>query len=278
MAKHIGSVTQLYRYPVKSMQGESCEHLAIHQGGVQGDRAIALQDVKTGKLVTAKQPVLWKAMLLLQAHTQDDGNLKLTLPSGQQMLATDKQAEELLSDYLGRSITILHKRTDSLELERADPDEVVEHGVEHTVNFETMTAGAGAPDAGFVDYGPVHLIAKSSLEAVGHHALTGKSEPERFRANIIINTDDQTPFCENQWIGNTLCIGEHVQLNITLPTPRCAVPTLEQPGLSSDTTFLSHLKQNNTQPFLEGKQLPSLGVYADVVSPGKIRQGDVVTG
>lgn len=273
----VGSVAQLYRYPVKSMRGVVCQTLGLYQGGVTGDRIIALQDVRSRKLVTAKQPSLWKAMLMLETQQNEDGTTRVIFPTGQQISLTDSHAATMLSDYLGRSVTILFSRPELVEMERADPDEIVKKGADSIVNFETMAVGAGAPKGGFVDYGPVHLISTSSLNDVGHHSVADKSEPERFRANVIIDSGELAPFCENEWIGGTMHIGDQVRLHIVLATPRCAVPTLRQTTLESDTTFLARLKQANIQPFLEGKKLPSLGVYAEVVSSGEIRLGDSVT-
>ncbi len=270
----VGSIRALYRYPVKSMLGESHSRLAVDTSGVVGDRAIALIDKKTGKLVTAKQPALWKAMLKLQASLQEDGKTAVTLPSGEQFVMQDEHSAQTLSEYLGRSVEVSFARTQDIEMERADPNEVIANGADDLVPFETMLVGQGAPDGTFVDYGPIHLIATSSLNRVGDHSLAGVGEPARFRPNLIIDTAELGPYCENQWIGNTLNIGDHLVVKIILPTPRCAIPTLEHGNTNSDRTVLAPLIKENIQPFLEGKRLPSLGVYATVVSAGVVAIGD----
>ena len=45
----VGSVLQLWRFPVKSMRGERLERAEITPGGLVGDRAWALIDVATGR-------------------------------------------------------------------------------------------------------------------------------------------------------------------------------------------------------------------------------------
>ena len=50
----VGTVSELRRYPVKSMLGEALDVAPIQARGVAGDRAYALIDVETGKVVSAK--------------------------------------------------------------------------------------------------------------------------------------------------------------------------------------------------------------------------------
>ena len=54
-----GTVTELWRYPVKSMLGEQLESTDIGEHGVTGDRAFALIDAETGKVCSAKRHDLW---------------------------------------------------------------------------------------------------------------------------------------------------------------------------------------------------------------------------
>ena len=52
----VGSVVSMWRYPVKSMQGEQVHEAAMTERGVLGDRAYALVDRSTGKVASAKHP------------------------------------------------------------------------------------------------------------------------------------------------------------------------------------------------------------------------------
>jgi uncharacterized protein len=52
----VGSIAALWRYPVKSMQGEALEAAAI------GDRAYAIREVATGFISSAKHPRKWGAL------------------------------------------------------------------------------------------------------------------------------------------------------------------------------------------------------------------------
>lgn len=60
----VGSVTALWRFPVKSMTGEQLEQAELTRQGFVGDRAYALIDANTGKLVSAKSVRLFPDLCL----------------------------------------------------------------------------------------------------------------------------------------------------------------------------------------------------------------------
>ncbi|WP_218596612.1 MOSC N-terminal beta barrel domain-containing protein [Chroogloeocystis siderophila] len=60
----VGSVVSLRRYPVKSMMGEKLDATEISHKGVVGDRAYALIEFATGKVVSAKNPRKWLNCLI----------------------------------------------------------------------------------------------------------------------------------------------------------------------------------------------------------------------
>ena len=73
---------------------------------------------------------------------------------------------------------------------------------------------------------------------------------------------------ENDWIGHTVQIGDSVRLAISEPCPRCVMITLSQGDLPKDTGILRTAAQHNAV---------NIGVYASVLSSGRIRRGDAVT-
>ena len=59
-ASRQGSVLAVWRlYPVKSMLGEQLNESSVTARGLAGDRAYALIDIETGKVVSAKNPRKW---------------------------------------------------------------------------------------------------------------------------------------------------------------------------------------------------------------------------
>jgi uncharacterized protein YcbX len=63
----VGSVAELWRFPVKSMQGEQLREVEITARGVVGDRAYALIDAETGKVASAKSVKLFPELLACRA-------------------------------------------------------------------------------------------------------------------------------------------------------------------------------------------------------------------
>ena len=80
---------------------------------------------------------------------------------------------------------------------------------------------------------------------------------------------DAQGFVENDWIGQTVAIGDEVRLHITGPCPRCVMTTLPQGDLPKDAGILHTAAQHNQA---------NVGVHADVVEGGTLRRGDPVAG
>jgi uncharacterized protein YcbX len=68
MADQVGTIAALWRFPVKSMLGERLDATEVSGSGLAGDRAYALIDTTTGKVVSAKNPRLWPNMLGCRAR------------------------------------------------------------------------------------------------------------------------------------------------------------------------------------------------------------------
>ncbi|MEO8341461.1 MAG: MOSC N-terminal beta barrel domain-containing protein, partial [Nitrospirota bacterium] len=87
--RQVGVVQDLFRYPVKSMQGERLSAADIGVQGIIGDRAYALRETN-GRIATAKK---WANMLAFSARY--DGPpvpraltpLRITLPDGRTVQA-----------------------------------------------------------------------------------------------------------------------------------------------------------------------------------------------
>lgn len=67
--RQIGFVAALWRYPVKSLRGESLGEAVIASNGIAGDRAWALRELDRGGIMSART---WAAMLDLRATWEGD--------------------------------------------------------------------------------------------------------------------------------------------------------------------------------------------------------------
>jgi uncharacterized protein YcbX len=96
---------------------------------------------------------------------------------------------------------------------------------------------------------------------------------------VVIDTAPElTGFVENGWAGRRLHLGADVVLDVVVPSPRCAVPTLRHGDLPPDPDALRvPLRHNFVEVPIEGfGSAPCLGVHAVVVSGGRVEIGDEV--
>ena len=91
-------VTALWRYPVKSLQGESLESIRIAAEGLEGDRRYAIFDLTTGFGVTARRH---PELLFATGRLRAEGSAEITLPDG-----SLSRGDTDLSDWLGRPVTL----------------------------------------------------------------------------------------------------------------------------------------------------------------------------
>jgi len=263
----VAKVAALWRYPVKSMMGEELNATGLSPRGLAGDRAYALVDSETGKLVSAKNPRRWpnlfdfRAALLESPDDTQAPAVKITLPDGTSVTGGKDDFGEVLSRTLGRTVTLETTPPDRPAVEEYWPDlDRLDH--RDTVTDEETLAG------GFFDGAPVHLLTTATIDRLRELYPAGRFEVRRFRPNIVLQpSGDQRGFVENDWIGHTLAIGEEVRLRIERGCPRCVMTTLAQGDLPADTGVLRTAAQHNEA---------NVGVYVSVLQGGTIRRGDAV--
>jgi uncharacterized protein len=262
------SVATLWRYPVKSMQGEELNAADITGTGLLGDRRFAVIDPATGKVAGAKNPRKWPGFFYFRAAYTSPPRagsalppVRVTMPDGT-TATTDESGEadlpKLLSEALGREVTLSAATA-------AAPAATAE---EYVIADDDVTS-FDLPPGTFFDAASVHLVTTATLDRLRTLYPAGRFEPRRFRPNIIIDTGpDATGFVENQWVGHEIAIGSHVRLHVTMATGRCVMTTLPQGDLPKDSGILRTVAQHNNA---------EVGVYAEVISGGPVRRGDTVT-
>jgi uncharacterized protein YcbX len=126
---------------------------------------------------------------------------------------------------------------------------------------------------GFYEFGAVHLVTTSSLRALAAGAPASDFHPERFRPNIVVETDGDG-FLETDWQGKVVRVGG-VAMDVQFTVPRCVMTTLAQAGLPVDRDVLRTITKLNRVEML-GTVAPCVGVYAQPREQGTIRLGDEV--
>jgi MOSC domain-containing protein len=265
----LGSVVSLWRYPVKSMMGEELNATEVTQRGLLGDRAYALGDPSNGKVASAKNPNKWAKLFDCQAALAEPPRLGekmppawITLPDGTIVTSAQSDLNHILSNALGREVTLATTPPQTPSLEEYWPDM---EGLAHreTITDEAMPAGT------FFDLAVIHVLTTATIDQFRELYPQGRFEVRRFRPNIVVEPGSgEKGFVENAWIGHTLAIGDAVRLSITGPCPRCVMTTLAQGDLPRDPGILRTAAQYNQV---------NVGVYAAVVRGGTIRRGDPVS-
>ncbi len=232
-------VSGLWRYPVKSMQGEALTHAAVGPAGIMGDRQWALVDLDTGLALTARrQPELLYASAALVG---DD--VLITLPDG-----STTSDDAALSAWLGHPVA----------LTRAD---AVDHGTyEIALDFENESTAEW-----FQWEGPTnsfHDSTRTQVSIIGAGTL-GDWDVRRFRPNVVVDGSE-----EDGWVDTSVAVGS-TRLDIVKLIDRCVITTRPQPGgIDRDLDVLRTVNRDRAG---------NLGVGAMVATPGQIAIGDEIT-
>jgi uncharacterized protein YcbX len=231
-------VAELWRYPVKSLQGEQLDGATVTDGGIVGDRAYAIFDTTTGLGLTARRV----PELLFASARFPDGEQRpaITLPDG--TIASDDRA---LSDWLGRPVSLCAAH--DVSTRRYENPLDAEHDADWIV-FD------GAP-------GPFHDSARTRVSLVSTGTV-GNWDRRRFRANVLLDGEGEDAF-----VGSTIAVGE-VELDVVKRIGRCVMITRPQPGdIDRDLDVLRTVNREH-----DG----CLAIGARVARAGRIAVGDGV--
>jgi uncharacterized protein YcbX len=264
----IGSIVALWRYPVKSMRGEPLETAVVSERGLRGDRAYALIDAETGKVVSAKNPRKWPNLFEFRAELLDSPSAqgtippaRISLPDGATVQTDDPSIDERLSAIVGRPVRLASSAGEAPRIEGYWPD--YDWLESPDAEFEVKL-----PPGTFFDAAVVHLVTTATLDRLQALSPQSRFDIRRFRPNVVVALADGVEgFAENDWVGRTVALGDEVRLRITDPCPRCVMTTLSQEDLPKDPNVLRTAVQQNHG---------NVGVLASVLRGGRVRRGDAV--
>jgi uncharacterized protein YcbX len=279
--QQLGTVVSLWRYPVKSMMGEELNAAEVDDRGLLGDRAYAVLDRSDGKVASAKNPRKWPRMFDFRASFADPPRrgapppVRITLPEGAVVASDQEEVDQLLSRAFGRDVTLQRAhRSQEPVVESTFPNPWATQAEEYWPDIEGLdyrdtVTDFELPEGTFFDCAVVHLLTTATLDRLRELYPQGRFEVRRFRPNIVVaSADGATGFVEDAWIGQTVRIGDEVQLGVTGPCPRCVMTTLAQADLPKDSRILRTAAQHNQV---------NVGVYASVLRGGRVRRGDAVS-
>ncbi|MEY2425587.1 MAG: uncharacterized protein QOI61_1159 [Actinomycetota bacterium] len=234
----MNTVAELWRYPVKSFQGERVDRIEIGPGGAVGDRKLAVVDPAARKVLSAKR----YADLLMAAARLEGDEVVITLPDGAEHAATDPGVHGALSAWLDKEVRLEPPPTDGvfpMEMYSGMSDE------------STPVFDWPGPEGTWLDLADAHWVTTASL---------GAWDVRRFRPTALIESDETG----EEW--KKLRLGA-VECEVFMPTPRCSMPSRAQPGLERDVSVGTTIRDTTNN---------NLGVYATITRAGTIAVGDPV--
>ncbi|HVK97953.1 MAG TPA: MOSC domain-containing protein [Flavisolibacter sp.] len=280
----LGSVVSLWRYPVKSMMGEELNASDITDRGLLGDRAYAIIDSSDGKVASAKNPRKWGNLFSFRAafvqpprKGQKLPHVRITFPDGSMISSEEKELNEWLSNAVGRKVSFEmreHGQEETVETTYPNPWMKAPSLEEYWPDMEGLShrdavTDEKMPEGTFFDCAVIHLLTTATLDQLRELYPQGRFEVRRFRPNIVVQTPStEKGFVENNWIGQTLSIGDNVRIRMDGPCPRCVMTTLEQSDLPKDPGILRTAAQHNQT---------HVGLYGTVLQGGTIRRGDHIS-
>ncbi|WP_019873827.1 MOSC domain-containing protein [Sporichthya polymorpha] len=285
----VGRITQIWRFPVKSMAGERLSAVDVDARGVHADRMWAVRDVELKATTSAKR---LPSLMLLSARyatpppaDAGPGNAPeavITFPDGSEIATTDPGVHKALSTFLDRDVELrplpavtdkkgyrgpLLTKADIRTVMGLDPDEPLPDLSMFPVRTLAELTRYVTPVGTYADVYPLHLLTEQSMATMEKLTPTSTWDVRRFRPSLLAEARSSADHPEWQWCGSTVRAGT-ANLEWLFPTIRCRMPGHEQLGLPQDRDVVRTISAHARR---------CLGVYGTVAQPGRVAEGDALT-
>jgi hypothetical protein len=201
----VGIVAALYRYPVKSMQGEALQSVELRWTGLNGDRQYAFYRSADGSRFPWHTGREVPDLVRHVARYDDPADprkspLRVTTPDGASFDVASEDLRARLSEAAGEDLRMIQ-------------------------------VGRGTFDSGAVS------VISTATEAKLDRAFGSPLGLRRFRPNIIVRGDG----AETDWLGGTLVFGDRAdsaRLRLNRPIERCAFITIDPDSAAKDVSVM----------------------------------------
>lgn len=227
--QEVGVVKALYRYPVKSMKGESVAEVHMGWHGLDGDRRFAFVR----------------------------GDVQSSFP-----WLTGRQIAEMLrylpqftdpADVVNSPVVVLTPNGRSLPI--ASPELLAELAEAYGAEVRLINIGRGVFDS--MPLSVMSIATAAALDA----------DFRRFRQNIVIETNSGKPFAEEGWLNKTLTFGDKVRIRLNQRIPRCVMVNVDVETAVKDPSILKNITQtrDNCVGVHASTEVPGRIAVGDVV-------------
>lgn len=200
-------VTEIWRYPVKSLGGERLDATDVTSVGLDGDRAWGILDTTTGLVLTARRE---PGLLFLRSEHRSGDRPAIYTDCDSEL--TDDDA---LSDWMGRPVRLV-------------PAADGPGTFENPMNVDDETDWVQWQSAGETFHDGRSTVSFVSTSSLGEWDL------RRFRINLILDGADEDTLSGEIAAGSA-------RLQVRRPIDRCIMVTRAQPGLPKDISVLKRV-------------------------------------
>ena len=233
----LGRIRAIFRYPVKSMAGESLDVAKLSWHGIEGDRRLAFRRLndKSGFpwLTASKLPelILYKPFGL-DSNTPEPLPTHVRTPDGHDYELQSNDLREDVSRRFGSDVELMN----------------LKHGI--------------------FDEAHISVISLSTVKNI-ERECGRKLDLRRFRPNVVIETTSGESFEEDNWVGRTLMFGDSgAGVRVTMRDERCVMVNLDPDTAEKDSEVMKTVVRLNEN---------YAGIYATVMKAGELRVGQVLT-
>jgi uncharacterized protein YcbX len=234
----IGEIAALFRYPVKSMAGESMQSADMGWHGIDGDRRLALRRLEDRSgfpwLTASRLPELIR-FFPVRRHDAEAGGLPthVRTPEGEDLALFGPELAVAITRRFGSPVEMVHL------------------------------------NRGIFDEASISVISSTTVDEIGRLSAQ-PSDVRRFRPNILIRSSHSTPFEEDDWVGGVLTFGEETDacaLHVTNFDERCAMVNLHPETAAATPDVLKAIVRARDN---------KAGAYAAVTRRGRLSVGQPV--
>jgi uncharacterized protein YcbX len=303
----IGTVQQIWRYPVKSMAGEKLTGCTVGSLGLAGDRGWAIRDEIKSEIKTGTRlPLLMQCASAYREEPSDEiiPHVNIKFPDGSTVASDDPQVNAKLSAVFERQVRLWprqpasnkeHYRRPGLAARFIAPladvpgfrallptltklptiDATLRAGFSRTPDEPVPDISKlpkelfeyTSPPGTYFDAFPIHVLTNASLAAMAQSNPAADWDVRRFRPNFFVKTIERI-----EGLVETEWLGKTlrigtVEVKCEMPAVRCGMTTNAQAGLVKDNSVLRTIVKDAGQ---------NLGVYASVTTAGQVSEGDRV--
>jgi uncharacterized protein YcbX len=256
----VGRLESVWRYPVKSMPGQSLSEAYVSFAGVLGDRLYAVHQAGAPKAFPFLTARSRKEMLRFRPRFRHP---ELTCAPGN---LTDAETR-------GPGLTPLFPSSEDLALEIEAPNGEIlsasDPALPGLIGGDQLDASELTvirSDRAMTDCRPLSLLSTQTIDGIGR-AVGSTLDKRRFRENLYLDLHSGEAFAEDSFVGRRLRVGPKLTIHILERDIRCRMIGIDPESLEEYPEILRHVAKNHDN---------RAGVYAAVLVEGLVRPGDEI--